>query len=194
MDVYLDEEMLEKREELRKKQYCSLESGYYINGKIICFRKEEILDCFFMYLPDNMGIMPEGIAKIKYPSEFRPQFMLTTADLDVNMGFNLFGRQFEPAETEALCLRMEAAIKRDRPDCRFFGCNKMERIAGYWFAFRSHAMDGDLYNMMLVTPVEKYTVMVNFNCPYADYKAWGKAVVLMWETIQSVGRKGDVQR
>ena len=55
-------------------------------------------------------------------------------------------------------------------------------------------MDGDLYNMMLVTPVEKYTVMVNFNCPYADYKAWGKAVVLMWETIQSVGRKGDVQR
>lgn len=40
---YLDEEILKKREESRKEKYCSLESGVYMDGKILLFDKKDIL-------------------------------------------------------------------------------------------------------------------------------------------------------
>ncbi len=194
MEAYLDEEILKKREELKKRKYSNLESGYYVAGRVIHFNEEKILESFFIHLPDNMGIMPDEVAKIKYPSEFRPQIILTTINLSVNMGFNLFERQIPKGEMEAMVRRMASAIEREHPDYRFYGCREMEKMEGYWFAFRSHAMDSDLYNMMFALKFEKSIVLVNFNCPYKDYKQWQKVVILMWKTIRPVEKKGDVLR
>lgn len=194
MESYRDEEIMRKREELKKKKYNNLENGYYVAGKIIRFCEEELLESFYINLPDNMGIMPEDLARIKYPSEFRPQIILTTVNLSVNMGFNLLRRQAAKGEMEEVVKRMEAAIERDHPDYRFYGHQKMVGLEGYWFAFRSHAMDSDLYNMMLAAVLDENTVLVNFNCPYKDYKNWEQVVLLMWKTIRPVGRKGDVIR
>ena len=194
MEAYLDEEIIKKREEQKRKKYSSLENGYYVAGKILQFGEKEILGGFRIYLPDNMGTMPEEIARIKYPSEFRPPMILTTVDLSVNIGFNLFERQMEAGETEDMAKRMEAAIEREHPDYRFYGCKEMEKVAGHRFSFRSHGMDSDLYNMMLAVSLEKNLILANFNCPYKDYKHWEKAVVLMWETIRPARKRGDVLR
>ncbi|GFI57986.1 hypothetical protein IMSAG025_01429 [Muribaculaceae bacterium] len=89
---------------------------------------------------------------------------------------------------------MEAAIEREHPDYRFYGCRVMEKVEGHRFSFRSHGMDSDLYNMMLAVSLEKSLILANFNCPYKDYKHWEKAVVLMWETIRPARKRGDVLR
>lgn len=77
--------ILKKREEIKKIQYGNLEEGVYINGKIIYFKRELLLEKFTMLILDIMGIIPDKIAKVKYPSEFRPSLLLTTLDLSVNM-------------------------------------------------------------------------------------------------------------
>lgn len=186
MDKYIDELILRKREQEKAKKYNSLENGYYIAGKIVHFNEEKVMKNFSMFLPDNMGVMSDEIAKIKYPSEFRPRVIFTTLDLSVNMGFSLFHRKFQDSEMEKMCERIMAAIKREHVDYRFYGYKKMNKVSGYRFSFRCHAMDSDLYNMMLIAQLEKHTVLGNFNCPYKDYQNWERGVVLMWETIQVI--------
>lgn len=186
MDKYIDDLILKKREQKKAEKHNSLENGYYIAGKIVKFNEERVMKNFSMYLPDNMGVMSDKIAKIKYPSEFRPRVIFTTLDLNVNMGFSLFHRKFQDSEVEKMCERIMAAIKREHMDYRFYGCKKMDKVSGYRFSFRSHAMDSDLYNMMLIAQLEEHTVLGNFNCPFKDYQNWERVVVLMWETIQGI--------
>lgn len=189
MKKYLDEEILRKREELKKEKFNSLEGGYYIDGKVVGFQKKEIMNCFSILVPDIMGIMPEQFARIKYPSEFRPQVILTTLNLSTNIGFSLFYRSIELDEIENLSWRMEAAIKRDHPDYRFQGEQKMKKVDGYRFSFRSHALDDDLFNLMSVVHLKRHTALVSFNCLYKKYKQWEEPIVLMLETIHSIEGK-----
>lgn len=182
---YLDEEILMKREESRKERYCSLESGIYMDGKILSFDKRDILDTFSIMLPVSMKEMPEIYAKIKYPSEFRPQIILTTQNLSVNMGFTLYPEavQTDNDNMMELIRHIQAAIKRSDTSCRMYPCVCLKEVQGTYFAFRSHAMDSGLYNMMMIAVVGKKMVQGNFNCYYRDYQKWKRAVLMMWETI-----------
>ncbi len=190
MNKYVDELILMKREKKKAENYNSLQDGYYIDGKIVHFNKEKVMKNFSMYLPDNMGVMSNELAKIKYPSEFRPKVIFTTLDLSVNMGFSLFHRKIQDDEMEKMCGRIMSSLKREHMDYRFYGCKKMDKVSGYRFSFRSHVMDSDLYNMMLIVQLKEHSVLGNFNCLYKDRDKWEKVIVLMWETIQAVN-KGD---
>jgi len=182
---YLDEEILKKREESRKEKYCSLESGVYMDGKILLFDKKDILDAFSIMLPVSMKEMPEIYAKIKYPSEFRPQVILTTQDLSVNMGFTLYPEELwaDNDNMMELIRYIQSAIKRSDPSCRMYPCVNLKEVQGGYFAFRSHAMDSDLYNVMMIAAVGENLVQGSFNCYYRDYQKWKRTVLMMWETI-----------
>ncbi|HBA68857.1 MAG TPA: hypothetical protein DCZ40_05805 [Lachnospiraceae bacterium] len=194
MEKYMDMEILREREERKKEKYKSLEEGYYIAGQVVRFSRKKVMERFYMFLPDCMKIMPEQMARIKYPSEFRPQEILTTADLSVNLGFTVFSKQFGAEEMEELAKRMRSAIKRDHPDYAFDECIKIEESGGYCFSFRSHAMDSDIYNGMLAVQMDRYAVLANFNCPYTEREQWEEPVMLMWKTMEPLERKGDVER
>lgn len=66
--AYMDEKILEKKEEIKKERYCSLEDGVYMDGKVMKFERVELLEALSIVLPDTMKQMPEIYAKIKYPS------------------------------------------------------------------------------------------------------------------------------
>lgn len=188
MEKYLDEAILQKREQIKKEKYHSIEDGFFIAGKIINFIPKTLMNSFSIYLPDNMGVMPQELAKIKYQSEFRPQILLTTLDLSTNLGFSLFHRKMQDDEIQKICERMMGAIKREHTDYRFFGCQKIPEIRGCQFSFRSHAMDTDLFNMMLVAQMAEQTVLGNFNCLYKDYKPWKELILATWKTMQTIGK------
>lgn len=189
MEQYLDEVILQKREQIKKEKFHSIEDGFFIAGKILHFHQKTIMNSFVIYLPDNMGLMPKELARIKYPSEFRPRVLLTTLDLSTNLGFSLFHRKTQDDEIQKICERMMGAIKREHADYRFFGCQNIPEIRGCQFSFRSHAMDTDLFNMMLVVQVAEQTVLGNFNCLYKDYKPWKELILATWKTIQTIGEE-----
>lgn len=183
---YMDEEILDKREALKAEQYRSLETGVYMDGAVVQFQNVEVLDEFRVFLPETMKQMPRQFAMVKYPSEFRPQMIITTLDLSVNMGFSVFPNGVPCDDLPQMALRMRAAVHRSNPDCQMFACETLQKIPGSWFAFRSHAMDMDVYNMILVTTIDEKLVQGSFNCYYKDYPKWKEYVLMMWETIRQL--------
>lgn len=184
--VLYDEIILKKREDIKKQKYASLEKGFYFEGKIIHFVEETMFDAFSIYIPDIMRVMPEEISRIKYPSEFRPDKIYTTLDLSVNIGFNMLWNNLEVKDVKKMSERMISAIKRSNSDIRFYGMNNVEEIGGCYFAFRSHAMDSDIYNMMLITPIGKDLLQSSFNCLYRDLDKWKKIINMIWQTIKKI--------
>ena len=81
---------------------------------------------------------------------------------------------------------MSAAIHRDPPDYRMYVSEKLSETEGYWFAFRSHAMDSDLYNMMLVAPLGEKLRQCSFNCYYREHQKWRDLVLMMWKSITAL--------
>ena len=183
---YADEELLEKREEAKKKKYQTLEDGIYLDGRVLSFERTGILDSFSVCLPDVMKIMPLDYARIKYPSEFRPQIIMTTEDLGVNIGFTEFPETVRHDDIGKLTERIRSVIHRANPNYILYSCESLSEVNGYWFSFRSHAMDSDLYNMMLTVLIGKKIVQGSFNCPHKDYLDWKSTVLMMWNSIMEL--------
>lgn len=183
---YLDDEILKKREQKKKEIYTTLEKGMYLDGKIIHFERRELFEAFSIMLPDSWKLMPTEYARIKYPSEFRPQIILTTADLGINIGFTEFPETVQCNDIEKLTERIRSVIHRDNPNYFLYPCESLSDVKGCWFSFRSHAMDSTLYNMMLTVPIGKRIVQGSFNCPYKDYPDWKNATLMMWNSIMEL--------
>lgn len=183
---YMDDEILDKRERKKKETYTTLEKGMYLGGKIVHFERQELFEAFSIMLPEAWKQMPEEYARVKYPSEFRPQVILTTADLAINMGFTAFEETMQCDDIEMLTERIRSVIHRNNPNYLLQPCESLSEVEGYWFSFRSHAMDSDLYNMLLTVIVKKRIVQGSFNCPYKDYPDWKNAVLMIWNSIMEL--------
>lgn len=181
--AYADEEILLKREQAKMETYTTLEKGIYMDGEIIHFKRKELFDTFSIMLPESWKQMPKEYARIKYPSEFRPQIIITTLDLSVNLGFTVFPTAVQSDNPDTMAERVRAAIYRSNPNFLMYPCENLEEASGCWFGFRSHAMDSDLYNMMLLTIAGKRLVQASFNCPYKDYIKWKKVTLKIWKSI-----------
>lgn len=182
---YSEIEILKQREEEKKKRYSTISQGYYINNRILQFEKENILDKLTIYLPDTFRIMPFELAQVKYPSEFRPQMILTSLDLSVNFGFSVFIHEIQKEQVEELALRIRGMIESEKQSI-FYEFEELGKVSGYYFTFRSHAMDIDLYNIQLIAPLKNQILQASFNCPYKKYKEWKKVALLVWETIEEI--------
>lgn len=66
---YIDEIIIWKREEEKKRQHTTLDGGAYIDGKMIEFERRKVCDKFNIMLPAIWKRIPDELAKIKYPSE-----------------------------------------------------------------------------------------------------------------------------
>ncbi len=179
-----DEKILNIREEERKKQFNTLDTGIYLGGKILKFEQQVFMNAFSISLPENMGGMPMEYAKVKYPSEFRPQIILTTPELDVNLGFTLFPEESGKEDLESIAERIMRVIKRVHPDYRIYPVKNLGKKEGAYFSFRSHALDSDLYNMSLVMKIKGRLLQGSFNCAYQKHSEWRNIVLMMWNTIQ----------
>ena len=181
--AYIDEEILAKREEAKKEKYTTIEDGIYLDGRILTFTRKTLSGALSICLPDVMEQMPEDYARIKYPSEFRPGIIMTTGDLSVNMGFTVFPAETLDGDRKTVMEHIRAVLHRSNPDCRMYPCEDLKETEGSYFTFRSHAMDSDLYNMLLLASVGDKLLQSNFNCYYKDHMKWKKIVQMIWETI-----------
>ena len=186
---YMDEAILKRREEKKKEKYSTLEDGIYLDGEIITFSREDLFGEISVLLPNVMKQMPEEYARVKYPSEFRPQMILTTLDLSVNLGFTVFPKELSCKDVAALAERMMAAVHRANPDYRLYPPEELKETEGCFFSFRSHAMDSDLYNMMLTAAVGGKLVQGSFNCYYEEHKKWKEMVRMIWESVLPAGKE-----
>lgn len=189
-----DIEILKKREEQKKEKYQTLEDGIYLDGRILNFERKVVLNTFTMLIPDTMKQMPKEYARIKYPSEFRPQQIFTTSDLDVNMGFTVFSKQIQQEDRMELLQQMQETIYRANQDGKQNACVLLKQVSGGYFTFRSHVMDSDLFQMMALITAGEWLIQGNFHCVYSEHIKWKRIVLLMLETIQILEKEEDTNK
>ena len=88
---YLDEDFLKLKRREKYAKYSTLETGIYIKDELVEFEPRDIPELNInASLPKTFVRMPLSIAKIKYPSETRPQMIFTSLDTTVNFTFSVY--------------------------------------------------------------------------------------------------------
>jgi hypothetical protein len=181
---YPDEEILQKRQERLKEEHTTLENGMYINGEIITFEREDILETFSIMIPVDFSVMEEEYSRVKYPSVFRPQYLLTSLDLSTDFGFNVFSDNLGEMNTLQVTEQIQKTLLGEQDVYEFSEVEEIEGTKIYWFDFHHSAMDSTVYHIISLFRVEQKIVQVNFNCILTEHQDWKNAVIKMLESVE----------
>ncbi len=189
---FLDEEIMEFRKSAKKSKYNSLETGMYIKDRLIHFKETHVLsDKVSVMLPEGLTDMPLGIAKIKYPSEQRPQVIKTSDDGTVNFTFSLYDTEFNERQIEDALGQFKAVIRKVNPAFIFYDFVVESDKALGWFDFKSYGLDEQIYNVMYLLPVEGKLMHGIFNCLYRDILEWKEAVHQIMMSVTDLTQKKE---
>ena len=188
--AFQDETILRKREERKKEQHASLETGLYLNGTVVSFKREQVAKEVFVMIPETFEVMPMELARIKYPSVFRPHHLLTNEQLTVNMGFSVFPDHLEEMEIQSVGEQVKQTLQSSQDVCDFGEVAVLRKVQGCCFHFRQHVPDGDLYQVMGMIRMGQYLCQCTFHCAYPDHPDWEKMVPIMWESMEYEKKKG----
>ncbi len=189
---FLDEEIMEFRKSAKKSKYNSLETGMYIKDRLIRFKETQILsDKVSVMLPEGFVEMPQRIAKIKYPSEQRPQVIMTSDDGTVNFTFSLYDTEFNERQIEDALGQFKAVIRKVNPAFIFYDFVVESDKALGWFDFKSYGLDEQIYNVMYLLPVEGKLMHGIFNCLYRDILEWKEPVHQIMMSVTDLTQKKE---
>lgn len=173
---YYDEQVLQMRQREKEKGYTTLETGIYVDRKLIEFCATRLFDeRIEIMLPKTFIDMPGAVIKVKYPSEYRPEIIKTSLDGTVNFTFNLFdimidgpdGLEEVAAHFQAVLTKVNPALKvnnYEAADCKEQPCR--------FFSYKSFGLDIQMYNLIGIMQVKDQVLQICFNCPYDDYRLW----------------------
>ena len=186
---HLDETIISLRKEQYRAENTSIEKGFYIKDILTTFHEIELLDKFKIMLPVDFITMDKELAKIKYPSEERPQIIKTNEDTSVNIGFNLLpsDKRLRRDDIEKETTELRRILKKLNSSMEFYNL-EIEQLESFnlaWFDYKNSAIDDDLYNIMFIAGIsEKEMLHGIFNCSFSDYKDWKTAAIEMLKTIK----------
>ncbi|MCM1560822.1 MAG: hypothetical protein NC123_14975 [Butyrivibrio sp.] len=164
----------------------SIYNGIKIYGKWIYFERCPFAnDTITMMLPKNFVQMDPDMAKKKYPSEQRPETILTDETGAVNLMFQYMEGEADDATIESLSNQIFGMMKRVNPGIKERELGSVDtsgkKIA--YVEFSNPVMDGKLYNLMFFLAVKGRPLMGSFNCRTKEMKYWR---TVAFEMIQSI--------
>ncbi|RFZ79591.1 hypothetical protein DS742_07400 [Lacrimispora amygdalina] len=183
---YMDEKIINLRNQAKKAEHTSLEKGVYIKEGLLSFERRKLFDGeMSILLPVPFKIMPEEIAKIKYPSEQRPQLIYSNAGGDVNFTFSLFDEQVNTSQIKEARDRFRGLIKKIQPANLFIEKKEedLKDTVAAWFDFKNYGLDAQLYNLFYFTNIKGKLLHGIFNCKFEEAEAWKPIAV---QVIKSV--------
>lgn len=177
---YLDEQLLALKRQQKRKQYHSLETGFYIHDELIEFERVIIEPLLLsIMLPTTFVTMPQSMVKVKYQSENRPQVIKTSLDTRVNFTFSLLSQPVKPEQIPTLAKQFKTVVQRINPANVFYDLKEdqtEEQIPLCWFDYKGYAVDDQVYYMMYVTPCGGNKLLHGtFSCRFKDKDEWKEA-------------------
>lgn len=174
---FLDERIIELRQKEKEKEYTTLETGIYVNRELVEFASEKLFDeQVEILLPTSFIDMPQAVAKVKYPSEYRPPIIKTSLDGTVNFTFNLFDIFTEGSDgLEEVAAHFQLVLKQVNPILKIHNDDEAvcEGQPYRLFSYKSYGLDMQIYNLMCVTPIRDKVLQGSFSCPYEGHELWG---------------------
>ncbi len=173
-----------RSEEVGEKR--SIYNGIKILGKWIYFERRPLAEeTITMMLPENFGKMDLDIAKKKYPSEQRPETILTDETGTINLMFQYMEGEVDDATIESFRNQIFGMMKRVNQGIkeREIGVVDVSGKKIAYVEFSNPTIDGKLYNFMFYLVVRGKPLMGSFNCQTKEMKYWRP---ITFEMIQSI--------
>ena len=197
------QDIIALQKQVQQERFSSIHAPVtYINGKRYHFIEQEVpVARIIINLPREFKDMPDNLAKLKYPSEERPQQIKTSHDLTINFAFKLL--QVEVPEQELIHSMdtMLDAMKRVYPQNTYLetGVNsfRTDRNRTYcWFEYYGPTLDIEAYSFNATMLLYGKPLYVLFNCPKEEYEKWHPIVFEAIETIRDkpVSWKGEGEK
>ncbi|MBD5465418.1 MAG: hypothetical protein HDR22_06315 [Lachnospiraceae bacterium] len=167
----------------------SIDTGIKILGRWIYFERQPLAkETITMMLPRDFVPMSPDIARKKYPSEQRPETILTDETGTINLMFQYMEGEESNTTIESFRNRIFGMMKRVNPGIKEREIGVVD-AAGKQIAyveFSNPVMDGKLYNLMFYLAVKGRPLMGSFNCRTKEMKYWRSAAFEMMQSIEMV--------
>lgn len=162
----------------------------YAGDKELVFHEREILKKqLWMWIPDEFAPLGKEMARVKYPSEQRPDLIYTNPETTVNVSFSHKQDKMDDGQEVSVRDCMEPLIKKLYPSCSVdHGSVQAVDHEVAWLDFVSPAMDLPVYNLMFFTTVKNRLLLGSFNCLEADQDNWKDFFTQMLATIRTADK------
>lgn len=179
MKNYYDKQIIPLKVRSSEAEAMSLDTGYYIEGRLETFSKEQHFDDLLsIYIPESFIDMPDEIKEIKYPTNFRPEIIKTNLAGDVNISISLI-KVSEDTEVKTLVTDFKNLLSKAHNGIKFLEYNELEKegcVKMYCFDFIISGIDERIYHKTGLGKIGRETVQVMFNCREPLAWTWKKAV------------------
>jgi len=169
-------------------------TGLRIKGEWVYFEPRLFFDeQLSMMIPTTFTNMPLEMAKIKYPSQQRPEIILTDDTTAINLMMTHMSEAMKNEESEAVRDQIMGMMQRLNPGIKTWesGVEVVSDKNVAYVAFSNPVMDGKLYNLMYFLELNGRTLMVSFNCKATEMKYWKKAAFEMMQSMKLVEVNAD---
>ncbi|AYB00463.1 hypothetical protein [Lachnoanaerobaculum umeaense] len=186
---YYDKQIIPLKVRSSEAEAMSLDTGYYIEGRLETFRKEHYFDNLLsIYIPESFIDMPDEIKEIKYPNNFRPEIIKTNLAGDVNLSISLI-KVSEDTEVKTLVTDFKNLLSKAHNGIKFLTYDELEKegcVKMYCFDFIIPGIDERIYHKTGLGKIGRETVQVMFNCREPLAWTWKKAVNDILQNIKLV--------
>ena len=140
-----------------------------------------------LVLPEGFSVMPEELAKVKYPIEsHRPKHIYSNKRTTTSIAITLSEHsQLQPHQLPEFKAFMEETLSRMIPGLKWIKRDYAVINGKKWarFELMSNAIDTDIHNIMLMTSFNGKPLMFNFNSTKGEFP---KVVKDLQESIDSI--------
>lgn len=139
-----------------------LENIYLLDNKV------EIL------MPKSFKIMSEELAKIKYPSENRPNIIYMNEEGSINIAFTYTSNKITSEELESYKEVFIESFNTLYPSAIWYENNILlinEKLVGF-LELLTPAIDTEIYNLMFFTELDGRLLIGTFNCTEDEMEYW----------------------
>lgn len=176
-----DNTIIKQVNEYKNKISGNIYDGFNIKGEKVEFTPYDFLDNKLrVWLPKEFVDIPEWLLKVKYPSENRPKVLKMHPDGGMDFGFNILELTVDSNQVVNNLAKQMVYVTKQMSPSNIFIDTENEEVKGKsvsWYDFISYVVDGRMYNMNFLMPLDGKVLHAIFNCSVDVMELW-KPVVL----------------
>lgn len=191
MDETINE--VEEVREIKEKEEIELLVSEILSGETLIDEKPIIFEKRFFYdetlsvfLPKDFDFMDTEIVKIKYPSENRPNIIISDLAGLYSFMFNHTSSKLKKTEIKEFTDMMKTTLSRSNASIIFKSAGQKEingKNIGF-LEFISPALDYDIYNLMYFLSFDERALIIGFNCIKDLSNSWKNIAKAVFETLE----------
>ena len=189
MKNYYDKQIIPLKVRSSEAESMSLDTGYYIEGRLETFSKEQYFDDLLsIYIPESFIDMPDEIKEIKYSTGFRPEIIKTNLAGYINLSFSLL-EESGNADVETLVSDFVNILSKAHKGIKFLDSTKLKKegcLEVYCFDFILPGIDEKIYHMIGMGKADRKIIQTIFNCRESSANTWKKAVTDIFQNIELI--------